>query len=98
VCGPSPAATAVDAPAVLGWQKWRDIEAAHGLGLISRQLQALSSHGLLVPAPVPVLAQLVLSAVTEAALLIANAEDPDTAREEAGQALRALFAGMVMNR
>jgi hypothetical protein len=33
-----------------------------------------------------------------AALLIANAEDPDTAREEAGQALLALFAGMVMNR
>jgi AcrR family transcriptional regulator len=87
-----------DAPAVLGWQKWRDIEAAHGLGLITRQLQALSSQGLLVPAPVPVLAQLVLSAVIEAALLIANADDPGTAREEGGQALLALFAGLIVNR
>ena len=82
-----------DAPAVLGWQKWRDIEAAHGLGLITRHLQTLSSQGLLVAAPVPVLAQLVLSAVIEAALLIANAQDPGTARDEAGQALLALFAG-----
>jgi AcrR family transcriptional regulator len=87
-----------DAPAVLGWQKWRDIEAAHGLGLITRQVQTLSSQGLLVPAPVPVLAQLVLSAVIEAALLIANADDPGTAREEVGQALLALFAGMLVNR
>lgn len=87
-----------DAPAVLGWQKWRDIEAAHGLGLITRHLQTLSSQGLLVAAPVPVLAQLVLSAVIEAALLIANAQDPGTARDEAGQALLALFAGMVVHR
>lgn len=87
-----------DAPAVLGWQRWREIEAAHGLGLITGQLHALSSQGLLVPAPVPVLAQLVLSAVIEAALLIANAEDPATAREQAGQALLALFAGILVNR
>lgn len=84
-----------DAPAVLGWQKWREIEAAYGLGLITAQLEALSAAGLLVQASVPVVAQLVLSAVTEAALLIANADDQDTARDEAGEALLAMFAGLV---
>jgi AcrR family transcriptional regulator len=84
-----------DAPAVLGWQKWRAIEAAHGLGLITAQLEGLAAAGLLVQAPVPVLAQLALSAVVEAALLIANADDPDAARAEAGEALLAMFAGLV---
>jgi AcrR family transcriptional regulator len=84
-----------DAPAVLGWQTWREIEAMHGLGLITEHLQALSAAGLLVRAPVPMLAQLTVSAVIEAALLIANADDQDAARAEAGEALLAMFAGLV---
>jgi AcrR family transcriptional regulator len=84
-----------DAPAVLGWQTWREIEAMHGLGLITEHLQALSAAGLLVRAPVPMLAQLTVSAVIEAALLIANADDRDAARAEVGEALLAMFAGLV---
>jgi hypothetical protein len=42
-----------------------------------------------------VLAQLVLSAVIEAALLITNAADPKAARADAEQALLALLSGMV---
>jgi AcrR family transcriptional regulator len=84
-----------DAPAVLGWQTWRAIEARHGLGVITQGLQAAAQEGLLVDAPVPVLAQLVLSAVIEAALLIAHAADPAAARADAEQALLALLSGMV---
>jgi AcrR family transcriptional regulator len=84
-----------DAPAVLGWQTWRAIEARHGLGVITQGLQAAAQEGLLVPAPVPVLAQLVLSAVIEAALLITHAADPKATRADAQQALLALLSGMV---
>jgi AcrR family transcriptional regulator len=84
-----------DAPAVLGWRTWREIEARHGLGVITEGLQAAARDGLLVPAPVPVLAQLVLSAVIEAALLITHAADPTAARADAEQALLALLSGMV---
>jgi AcrR family transcriptional regulator len=84
-----------DAPAVLGWPTWRAIEARHGLGVITHNLQAAARDGLLVPAPVPVLAQLVLSAVIEAALVIAHAPDPAAARADAEQALLALLSGMV---
>jgi AcrR family transcriptional regulator len=84
-----------DAPAVLGWQTWREIEARHGLGVITEGLQAAARDGLLVPAPVSVLAQLVLSAVIEAALLITHAADPKAARADAEQALLALLSGMV---
>ena len=84
-----------DAPAVLGWQAWREVEARHGLGVITRDLQAAAREGLLVDTPVPVLAQLVLSAVIEAALLIAHATDPAAARADAEQALLTLLSGMV---
>ena len=84
-----------DAPAVLGWRTWREVEARHGLGVITSGLQAAARDGLLVHAPVPVLAQLVLSAVIEAALLIGHAADPKAARADAEQALLALLSGML---
>jgi hypothetical protein len=64
-----------DAPAVLGWAAWREIEAQHGLALITSGFEQAVQEGLLPPQLVEVLAQLVLSAVIEGALLIAAAED-----------------------
>ncbi|WP_165958818.1 TetR/AcrR family transcriptional regulator [Actinomadura sp. KC345] len=83
-----------DAPAVLGWAAWRDIEAAHGLGLIKAGLQSAIDEQVLTPQPVDVLAHLVLSAVIEAALLIAHAPDRSTARAASEQTLIALLAGL----
>ena len=84
-----------DAPAVLGWQQWRQIEAEHGLGLTVDWLQRAAEEGLLVPLPIPVLAQLVLSAAIEAALVIAHADDPNAARAEAETALLAMLSGLL---
>ena len=87
-----------DAPAVLGWRGWRDIEAEHGLGLITEMLEALMAAGLMARQPVRVLAQLVLSALIEGALLVADARDPAeraTVRAEVRQGLVTLFAGLA---
>ncbi len=84
-----------DAPAVLGWQAWREMEARHGLGLITDTLEAIAADGQLIDVPVPELAQLVLSACSEAALMIAHAEDPEAAKTRALQALIALLSGLV---
>lgn len=83
-----------DAPAVLGWAAWREIEAAHGLGLIRSGLQLAIDERVLAPHPVDVLAHLILSAVNEAALLIAHASDRGHARAEAERTLIALLAGL----
>ncbi|MER7543601.1 TetR family transcriptional regulator [Actinomadura sp.] len=83
-----------DAPAVLGWAAWREIEAAHGLGLIKAGLQQAMDEHVLTAQPVDVLAHLVLSAVNEAALLIAHAPDRGAARAEAERAIVALLAGL----
>jgi AcrR family transcriptional regulator len=106
-----------DAPAVLGWQAWREIEARHGLRLIAGMLtESGTPTRNLVPAqrvpaqrvppqdapaqgaptqPVPLLAQLVLSAVIEAALQIAHATDAPAARREAEQSLLLLLGGLL---
>jgi len=85
-----------DAPAVLGWAEWRSIEARHGLGLIRATLERAAGAGLLKPAPAEVVAHLVLSALIEAALLIAHAVDRSAARAAAEQGLRVLLSGMLL--
>lgn len=84
-----------DAPTVLGWQAWREIESEHGLGLITGFLQQAADAGLLVTNAVEVLAQLLLSALIEAAMVIANAPDRALARQQAFEALLALLAGLA---
>ena len=84
-----------DAPAVLGWQPRRAMEARYGLGLATDLLEQAQREGKVGTAPIPVLAQLVLSAVVEAGLIVAHAEDPVAARAEAEQSLIVLFAGIL---
>ena len=79
---------------MLGWQRWRQIEQEHGLGLLIDFLQLAKAQGELVTDAVEVLAKLMLSALIEAALVIANAEDHALARRQAQEALFALFAGL----
>ncbi len=85
----------IDAPAVLGWATWREIEHAHGLGLITEALEGAISAGVLPPQPVSVLAQLMLSAVIETALLVANSADPARTRGEAERVFGAWIAGLL---
>jgi AcrR family transcriptional regulator len=84
-----------DAPAVLGWTTWREIEAEHGLGVLTTGLSKAIEDGVLAPQPVRALAQLVLAAVMEAAHMVAEAADPTTARSEAQQVLGTWLAALV---
>jgi AcrR family transcriptional regulator len=87
-----------DAPAVLGWSTWREIEAEHGLGLLVRLVERGIAEGTLTPQPPEVLAQLVLSMIIEAALLLANAPDPRAARRSVEPTLLALLSGLLVRR
>jgi AcrR family transcriptional regulator len=87
--------TLTDAPAVLGWQEWREVEARHGLGVITDTLRQAAAAGAIVDAPIGPLAQLMLSSINETVLMIAHADDPAAARAEAEPALIALLAGLA---
>ena len=65
-----------DAPAVLGWDRWREIAASNGLGLIEASLIAAIEAGEIRPLPVRPTAHLLLGALDEAAMLLARSADP----------------------
>ncbi|MCW2989015.1 MAG: transcriptional regulator, TetR family [Solirubrobacterales bacterium] len=65
-----------DAPAVLGWDRWREIGAANGLGLIEASLAAAIEAGEIRELPVKPMAHLLLGALDEAAMLVARTDDP----------------------
>jgi AcrR family transcriptional regulator len=82
----------VEAPAVLGWRTWREIESAYALGLIVDRLDAAARAGVPLPAPARVLAPLLFASVIEAALTIAAADDPAAARAAVEPALMGIAA------
>jgi AcrR family transcriptional regulator len=85
----------LDAPSVLGWEQWREIEQRYGLALLEEGLQHAVDEGLLPAQPVTPLAHLLLAALQEAAMLVATAPRPRVARREVGATLEALLAQLV---
>jgi AcrR family transcriptional regulator len=72
----------LDAPAVLGWEAWREIGERHGLGVVMAGLKAGMDAGALAAQPVRPLAHVVVGALDEAALYVARADDPNAALAE----------------
>lgn len=83
--------TLVDAPTVLGWATWREIDQRHGLGLVEATLSAAMDAGLVPRQDARTQAHLLLGALGEGALLIANDPDPAAARRRVEPALAALI-------
>jgi AcrR family transcriptional regulator len=84
----------LDGPSVLGWDRWREIAAEHGLGLIEASLQAAIEAGAIRDQPVRPLAHVLMGALDEAAMLVARAEDPEQMRAEVGQTLDTLISAL----
>ncbi len=84
----------IDGPAVLGWEQWRTLEAEYGLGAITALLDAAVDQRVIPKQPTGPLAHMLLAAVDEAALYIANADDRRQARNQARRALTNLLSGL----
>ncbi|MBF6207447.1 helix-turn-helix transcriptional regulator [Streptomyces gardneri] len=85
----------IDGPAVLGWEKWRELEGHYGLGAIRGMLENAVAEGhLAADQPIDALAHVLLAATDEAALFIANAPDPYAARDQGVQVLNTLLDGL----
>jgi AcrR family transcriptional regulator len=77
----------IDAPAVLGWRRWREIEEQHALGMIKAVVSAAAEQGRLSPQLVDPLSHMLLATVNELALLIALSDDVPTAQASAQAAV-----------
>lgn len=83
-----------DGPAVLGWERWREIDAQHFGGKMPRALAAAMDAGLIARQPVEPLARLLLGAVTEAAVACAGRADIAKAGAEYARAFKALIEAL----
>jgi AcrR family transcriptional regulator len=69
----------IDAPAVLGWQRWRELDEQGPLGLIRDFLTYAAGEGRIEHRHVDTFAHIVLAAANEVSMVIARADDPAAA-------------------
>ncbi|HEY6621831.1 MAG TPA: TetR/AcrR family transcriptional regulator [Steroidobacteraceae bacterium] len=81
----------LDAPAVLGWMRWREIGSRYGLGLTQQLIKRAIVSGRIPRQPVAPLANVLLGALRESALYLASAKDQKRARREVGQVVDRLI-------
>ncbi len=84
----------VDAPAVVGWEAWRQTDAEGAFPLLHEGLAQLQREGALQGLSVDGLAYLLSGAMNEAALWIAQSDQPDAALDAAVRSLDALIDGL----
>jgi AcrR family transcriptional regulator len=84
-----------DAPAVLGWQRWREIDERYGFGLLKEGLAAVATSGRLGDVDTDVVAHVLLGALNEAALLVARSPAPAKTRRQATAAVDHLVEGFL---
>ena len=72
----------LDAPAVLGFEEWRQVVARYGLGVLAAGLEAAMETGVIDRQPVTALAHVLMGALDAAALYVAESDDPEAARKD----------------
>ncbi|MGY4508828.1 TetR/AcrR family transcriptional regulator [Bradyrhizobium sp. USDA 3650] len=92
--GPTSQIILRDGPAVLGWERWREIDTKHFGGKLPRAIAAAMEGGLIARQPVEPLARLLLGAVTEAAVACAGRADIARAGAEYARAFRSLVEAL----
>jgi AcrR family transcriptional regulator len=81
----------VDAPSVLGWDRWRAMDDGRTLGAMRAMLQAISDSGRLPAELVGPFSHMILAALDEIVLVIARAPDSEAAVAEGRTAVQALL-------
>jgi len=80
----------LEAPVVLGWKTWCDLEQKYEVAAFAR---CLNDAGALQE-PAETLAQVILGALTTGARVIATAADPSAARNDVQKTIDRLIAGL----
>jgi AcrR family transcriptional regulator len=84
----------IDAPAVLGWEGWRETDASYYLAGVKGAIQAAIDAQLIPAQAVDSLAHIIMGALNEAAMLIAHADDEEAARRDVSAIVDRLLGGI----
>ncbi|MEV0762007.1 TetR/AcrR family transcriptional regulator [Nocardia sp. NPDC050435] len=87
----------LDAPAVLGWRRWRDIQLRHTIALVEDALSAAIAANQVRPQPVRPLALVIVGALDEAAQIIAHSESADADTAAIRGVVEQLVSGLAVD-
>ena len=85
----------VDAPSVLGWDRWRTMDDGQTLGTLRAMLQAVSDSGRLPAELVAPFSHMLLAALDELVLVVARAPDSTAAVAEGRMAVEAFIERLL---
>jgi hypothetical protein len=83
---------------VLGFERWRKLDAQYAIKDLMGGLNLLQQPHLLVSGDVETTAYLLHGAINEAALYLADADDPEATLERLLAGLRLLLRGVIKDR
>jgi AcrR family transcriptional regulator len=73
----------IDAPSIVGWVRWRQIDEEHSFGVVKAGLRAAARRNLLPESMTDILGYILLATLNELALFIAMSGDQRRAEREA---------------
>jgi AcrR family transcriptional regulator len=88
----------IDAPVVLGWDRWRAVGVKYGLGVIEGMLARAVEAGAIPEQPLRPSAHVLLGALDEAALYVSRAADADRAKQEMYEVCDRILHGIAAAR
>jgi AcrR family transcriptional regulator len=88
----------LDGPGVLGWAGFREISQRYAVGTTEQLLRAAMDAGELAPQPVRPLATMLIGALDEAAMIIANSSEPEREQAEVRTVVHNLIDGLLRPR
>jgi AcrR family transcriptional regulator len=83
--------TLLDGPAVLGWERLREIEDRHTVANLRRGLEIAMADGVIASRPLEPLVQMLNGAMCEAAMLVARSDDQRAATRQVLAELRIIL-------
>jgi AcrR family transcriptional regulator len=85
----------LDAPAVLGWETVREIEAEYSLAMMETGLRHAIENGRIASRPTGPLAHMLMGALNEGAMMVARAKDQRGAMQEVAREVESLLAALA---
>lgn len=83
-----------EGPAALGYDRWRELNEQHSMGLMRTMLEILMDSGDIRRQPVDLPARVLFSALCETGLAMAVAADQKAARQQAGELARRMLESL----
>ena len=81
----------------IGWRRFRELTAHYSLGMTEQLLRAAVDAGQLADQPLRPLAHVLIGALDEGAMVIADADDEERARREVREVLLRLLDGLLVD-